>query len=150
MPNQTATDSTESVNIRLVREIYHAIKRDDHAAYRRLVASDISWEVVKGYPEGGDYAGRDAVFEGDGFFPKLYAQFDQWHAVTHEYLDAGANIIALGTYKGRVIANGNKVESSFAHIWTIRDGKLARMRQFADTVQFAIALADKTEKTVTN
>lgn len=125
-----------SPNVELVRKMYDAIERDDHEAYRTLVDPQISWEVLEGYPEGGKRSGYNAVFEGDGFFPSLYKQFDEWHANPDEYLDAGDNVVALGCYRGRVIANGVRVEAPFAHIWTVHNGKLIRMRQFTDTVEF--------------
>lgn len=81
------------------------------------------------------------MFEGDGFFPSLYKQFDEWQATPDEYLDAGDNVIAVGVYRGRVIANGNHVEAPFVHIWTVRNKRLVRMRQFTDTVKFARALS---------
>ncbi len=130
-----------SPNVELVRQMYTAIEQDDHEAYRRLVDPNISWEVLKNYPEGGTRTGYNAVFEGDGFFSSLYKQFDEWHATPEEYLDADDNVIAVGVYQGQVNANQVRVESPFVHIWTLRDGKLARMRQFTDTVAFAQALA---------
>jgi ketosteroid isomerase-like protein len=34
------------------------------------------------------------------------------------------------------------VESRFVHIWTVRDGKVARLQQTADTVLIARALGN--------
>ncbi len=120
--------------------MYAAIEQDNHEAYRQLVDPNISWEVLKNYPEGGTRTGYNAVFEGDGFFPSLYKQFDEWQATPEEYLDADDNVIAVGVYRGRVIANQVRVESPFVHIWTVRNGRLARMRQFTDTAAFVQAM----------
>jgi len=38
---------------------------------------------------------------------------------------------------------GQDMPSAFAHLWDVRDGKLTRMRQYADTVQISRALNHK-------
>ena len=123
----THSDSVMSPNVRLVEALYVAIDADDHPAIHNLVAQNLSWEVLKNYPEGGDYLGADAVFEGDGFFPALYAKFDNWHTRRDEHIDAGDQVVTLGRYMGRVIANGARIDVPFAHVWTLRDGKIVRV-----------------------
>ena len=135
------SDAVMSPNVRSVEALYMAIDADNHPAIHSLVAKDLSWEVLKNYPEGGDYLGADAVFERDGFFPALYAKFDDWHTRRDEHIDAGDQVVTLGRYIGRVIANGARIDVPFAHVWTVRDGRLARMRQFTDTAEFVAAMA---------
>ena len=130
-----------SENVAIVEALYDAIDRDDHPAIHQLVDPDLSWEVLKNYPEGGVYRGADAVFEGDGFFPTLYTTFDSWHTLRDEHLDAGEQVVTLGRYQGRVIANGHHVDVPFAHTWTLRNGRITRMRQFTDTAEFVAAMA---------
>ena len=137
----TRSDALMSPNVRLVEALYVAIDADDHPAIHKLVARDLSWEVLKNYPEGGDYLGADAVFEGNGFFPSLYAKFDDWHTRRDEHVDGGGQVVTLGRYMGRVIANGARIDVPFAHVWTLRDGRIARMRQFTDTAEFVSAVA---------
>ena len=133
--------SATSANVRLVEALYAAIDRDDHPAIHQLVSVDLSWEVLKNYPEGGDYRGAEAVFEGEGFFPTLYTKFDDWHTRRDEHIDAGEQVVTLGRYQGRVIINGQRVDVPFAHAWTLRGGKITRMRQFTDTAEFVAAMA---------
>jgi ketosteroid isomerase-like protein len=40
-------------------------------------------------------------------------------------------------YTGTGKATGKALDLPVVHIWDIRDGKLARFRQFIDTVKFA-------------
>ena len=133
--------STTSENVRLVKALYSAIDRSDHPAIHQLVSVDLSWEVMKNYPEGGVYSSAEAVFEGEGFFPTLYTKFDNWHTRRDEHIDAGEQVVTLGRYQGRVIANGHRIDVPFAHAWTLRGGKITRMRQFTDTAEFVTAMA---------
>ena len=50
-------------------------------------------------PAGGRYVGKDAVF--GGYFPKMLANFAEFHASAEEYLDAGGSIVVLGRYSGK-------------------------------------------------
>jgi uncharacterized protein len=42
-------------------------------------------------------------------------------------------VVAVGHYRGTVRASGRPVEASFAHVLTIRDGRIARLDQITDT-----------------
>jgi ketosteroid isomerase-like protein len=47
-------------------------------------------------------------------------------------------VISLGRYKGNG-ANG-PVDVRYAHLWTVRDEKVVRFEQFADTKLFSEAV----------
>jgi len=48
-------------------------------------------------------------------------------------------VIVLGRYFG-VTKKGRRVQARFAHFWTLRDGKIGRLQQTADTLLIAQAL----------
>jgi uncharacterized protein len=54
-----------------------------------------------------------------------------------EYIGSGATVVAIVRYKGTGKATGKALDEPAVHVWDIRDGKLARFRQFIDTVKFA-------------
>jgi uncharacterized protein len=45
--------------------------------------------------------------------------------------------VAIVRYTGTGKATGNALDEPTVHVWETRDGKLARFRQFIDTVKFA-------------
>jgi ketosteroid isomerase-like protein len=49
--------------------------------------------------------------------------------------DAGDKVVALVRQRGRSRAAGTPVEMSFAQVWTIRDGKEARMEMYSDPAE---------------
>jgi ketosteroid isomerase-like protein len=60
----------------------------------------------------------------------------QWLAVwdevgreVEEWIDAGDNVIALLHNWGRGKQSGGRVEERSAHVWTLRNGKLWRLRR---------------------
>jgi ketosteroid isomerase-like protein len=128
---------TDCKNIGVVRQLYEA--RGDPATLRRLLSSEVRWEVVPGFPHSGDYVGLDSVLR--DFFGRLFADFDEWVTEPAEILEAGDRVVAVGTYSARARATGKRFSARFAHLWTLRDGLIVRLQQCADTVQLSRALA---------
>ena len=75
-----------------------------------------------------------------GVFFRLASEWDNFQAVPSEYLDAGDRIIALGRYTGAYKATKSALDAQFAHIWTLRDGKITAFQQYTDTAQAARAV----------
>jgi uncharacterized protein len=122
-------------NIVVVRQLYEA--RGNPEVIRQVLAPDVRWEVVPGFPHSDVYQGLSGV--GD-FFTRLFGDFEDWHTEPSEFFEAGDRVIAIGTYSARAKATGKSFKARFAHVWTMRDGLIARLQQCADTVQIARAL----------
>jgi uncharacterized protein len=121
--------------IDVVQELYRVALANQEDTIVQLVTPDIVWEILDSFPHGDIYAGIPAIF--GQFLPKLQADFHDWHAQPDEFIDAGATIVALGHYSGTLKTNGVHIIAPFCHIWTLKNGKIARLRQFADTAKFA-------------
>lgn len=109
-----------------------------------LLDPEVEWLISSCFPAGGNYYGRNAIFE--DFFPNLISHFDQWTAKPDQLLDAGDAIVALGHYMGRVKNNGAEVSIPFAHVWWIREGKIVKVQQYADTALLQRALMQSSSK----
>jgi ketosteroid isomerase-like protein len=83
------------------------------------------------------YLGLNGVFD---FFTRLFSDFEDWHTEPSECFETADRVIAIGTYSARAKATGKSFKARFAHVWTIRDGLIARLQQCADTAQIAKAL----------
>jgi len=118
-----------------VRRLYEA--RGNPEIIRQVLAPDVRWEVVPGFPHSGVYPGLSGVFD---FFTRLLSDFEDWHTEPSEFFETADRVIAIGTYSVRAKATGKSFEARFAHVWTMRDGVVARLQQCADTVQLAKAL----------
>lgn len=124
-----------SPNVEIIRRWYES-------ADRELLDPNIEWLIAEGFPSGGRYVGRKAVFE--EFFPRLLSNFSEWGAKLDEILDAGDFVVALGHYRGRAKTTGAAIASPFAHVWKLDGGKIVQVRQYADTALIARALAGET------
>jgi ketosteroid isomerase-like protein len=121
-------------NIVVVRRLYEA--RGNPEIVRQVLAPDVRWEVVPGFPHSGAYQGLNGVSD---FFTRLFGDFQNWHTEPAKIFEAGDHVVAIGTYSARAKATGKTFKARFAHVWTVRDGVIVRLQQCADTVQLAKA-----------
>ncbi|MER6976443.1 nuclear transport factor 2 family protein [Streptomyces carpinensis] len=71
---------------------------------------------------------------GRDFFGPLHERFESLQAVGEEYFaDDNGRVFALGHYRG-VTKKGDSADVRFIHIWTVRDGKLVKLQQAADSL----------------
>jgi uncharacterized protein len=121
-------------NIAVVRRLYEA--RGNPEVIRQVLAPDVRWEVVEGFPYSDVYLGLAGVSD---FFTRLFTDFEDWHTDPSEFFETDDHVIAIGTYSARAKATGKTFKARFAHVWTLRDGMIVRLQQCADTAQLAKA-----------
>ncbi len=125
-------------NVEIIRQLYDAFSRRDSETIRGLMHPQIEWAQTKGFPGGGRYVGPDEVF--DKVFAPFREQWTEWGADVEDYLDAGDRVIALGCYRGVYKATGKRMEASFAHVYTLQDGRITRFVQYTDTAMLRDAM----------
>ncbi|WP_181798995.1 nuclear transport factor 2 family protein [Kitasatospora acidiphila] len=124
----------DSAQIDVVRRFYGA--KGDLDVIRSVVAEDARWDIAEGFPNGGVHQGLDRII-GD-FFPFL-ADFEEFRCVGDAFFEDGDHVIVLGRYLGTT-TGGKAVSSRFAHVFTVRAGKISQLRQTSDTLPIARAL----------
>jgi ketosteroid isomerase-like protein len=118
-------------HLAVVQKMYRALARKDLDAVRELFHPEIEWIQNAGFPGGGRKVGVEAVVQ--GVFLRFGAEWVDWQANVDQWLDAGETIVALGRYHGTFKATGKTTDAAFAHVYDVRDGKIVRFRQYADT-----------------
>jgi ketosteroid isomerase-like protein len=127
-------------NIEVIKELYRAFREQDYDTFLRLSTEDIEWIQNEGFPGGATYKGASAVIQG-----VFKANNDKWSDFAYhieEILDAGNSVIVIGKYSGCDRLSGKSMSAAAAHIYDLRDGKIARFRMFADTKSIWNAMAD--------
>jgi ketosteroid isomerase-like protein len=127
-------------NVELIRCLYEAFARGDGAAVLGAMDPGIVWNEAENFPyaDRNPYVGPMAVAE--GVFGRIGAEWDQFQATPGEILDAGDTVVALGRYTGTFKTTGKQLNAQFAHVWRVRNGKIAAFQQYADTAQ-AVAIS---------
>ena len=123
----------------IVRRSYAAFARDDMDGVLGDMAPDIEWHQAQGLPHGGFYRGLDEV-KRNIFDPLDEEWWDDFTAEPEEFLDAGADVVVVGRYRGIAKATRKQLDVPFVHIWTLEGDKAIRFRQFLDTAGWVEAL----------
>ena len=122
-------------NVEFVKDVYGAFARGDVPAVLGAFAEDIEWFEAEGMPYGGVYRGPEAVAQ--NVFGPITEDVDGFALVTGEFIASGETVAAVVRYTGTGKASGKPLDVPAVHVWDIREGKLARFRQFIDTAKYA-------------
>jgi hypothetical protein len=127
-------------SLELVQRSYAAFERGDLDAVLADMHPEIEWHQAQGLPHGGLHRGVDDVRR--TIFDPLDADWwDEFTAEPEEFLDAGGEVVVLGRYRGRAKGTGKVLDVPFVHVWTVRDERATRFRQFLDTAGWVEALS---------
>ena len=119
-----------SANAELVRRSYAAFIDRGEVNPARFT-DDFIWDMstFTGWPEKQHYHGADGVVE---FLANWTGSFDDWSLEVRDVIDADENVVLICHQRGRSKSTGAEVDMDFAQVWTVRDGKLAYQRMYAD------------------
>jgi len=123
-------------NVNIVQSMYEAFGKGNVGAVIAALDANVEWLEAENfiYDDGNPYIGPNAVLE--GVFMRIVAEWDDFTVSPKEILDAGETVISHGHYTGAYKKNGKQVRAQFAHLFTVRDGKVVKFQQYTDTGQF--------------
>ena len=121
-------------NVQIVEDVYAAFGRGDVAAVLAAMTDDVEWHEAEGMPYGGVYRGGDAVAQ--NVFGPITTDIPDFAVTPAEMIASGDTVAVVVRYTGTGKNTGEQLDLPVVHIWNVRDGKLERFRQFADTAKF--------------
>ena len=126
-------------NTRTAQSGYEAFGRGDMAALAELMTDDIEW-VSPGDPDynpnAGTFNGKEAVL---GWFGGLGSSLDFTTFEPREFIAQNDKVVSLVYAEATVRQTGRAFVNHEAHVWTFRDGKVARFEIYEDTAAAAAA-----------
>ena len=132
----------ESQNTKSVQDAYAAFLRGDVATLLGLMSDDVVWEPVLGtashVPFSGKRQGKPAVAE---FFQLVAAHEDFTQFEPREFVAQGDTVAAIGHYRSVTKPTGKVFDADFVMVFTLKDGKLVRFREFTDSAGVNAAFA---------
>ena len=124
----------ESQNTKIVQDAYAAFLRGDVTSLLGLMSDDVVWEPVLGtashVPFSGKRQGKPAVAE---FFQLVATNEDFTQFEPREFVAQGDAVVAIGHYKAITKTTGKTFDSDFVMVFTMKDGKVVRFREFTDS-----------------
>lgn len=125
-------------NLDLIRATYEGSSEDNGRNLLAALASDATWTEAEGFPYAGTYVGIDAIIA--GVFHRLGTEWIGYRADAHTFLEDGGRVAVFGIYSGTYKATGKSMKASFAHLYEVRNGKIAHMTQYVDSYMVMQAL----------
>jgi ketosteroid isomerase-like protein len=126
-------------NVELVQRMYAEFGQGNIPAVLDAVSEDVEWFIpgpVGLIPFVGRRTGREQVGE---FFATLAATETAVEFEPREFIAEGDQVVVLGHQRWTVKATGITYEDDWAHVLTVRDGKVVRFREYHDTYAEAVA-----------
>ncbi len=125
-------------NVDVVQETYEAVGRGDIPAVLDFLTDDVEW-TLQGpsmIPFAGTRRGREGVAE---FFSLVgdTLEFEQFEP--REFVGQGDTVVVVGYERNLIKPTGRTFEQEWAHVYTLRDGKIAKGRFFEDTAAYVVA-----------
>jgi uncharacterized protein len=128
----------EQENSKIARQAYENFNKGDMQGLLGLFTDDIQWHVPKtpNVPFTGDRQGLDQVRQ---FFEQMAQLQDIQKLEVTDSIAQGDKVVVRGNYAWRVKATGRDYKGDWAHVWTVRGGKLADFKEYTDTAASAAA-----------
>ena len=128
----------EQNNKALVEKMYAAFGRGDVQTILDHLAPNVEWtmEGPSTLPFAGKKIGPGQV---RSFFESLATTQENQKLTIDDYIAQGDKVATTGRYSAVVKATGKRFDCAVAHVFTIRDGKITKFLDFADTAQMADA-----------
>jgi uncharacterized protein len=116
-------------NVELVRRVYEAHQRRHDEAVFSLYDPAIEIEDDPEVPSPTPYYGLRGVKE---FFRDRMAVFPSQNVEVEEWIDAGEDVIAVLHVRARGSHSCVPLDFRQAHLWTVQNGKLTRLRIYQE------------------
>src|SRR5215213_1888395 len=118
-------------NKQIVSQAYESFKNGDIPSLLGQLSDDVQWQLadMEGVPFAGKRSGREQVAQ---FFSLLVEDQDVLQFEPREFIAEGEKVVARGQYAWRVKSTGREYGGEWAHVFTIRDGKITDFHEYMD------------------
>ena len=121
---------TESDNAAVVRRAWEAWMARDNETALSLYDPDVELDFTAGSQAMGIYGTYRGLNGIRDFFRDWLATWEDYDSEIEGLVDAGDHVVAFMHEWGRGRQSGVPLEFRQAHVWTVRDGKLLRLRVY--------------------
>ena len=116
---------------------YEALNRGDLEATVAVLHDDASWVEHSDLPEAGSYQGVATICS---FLENFLESWDEFHQEIEETIVRGHCALLFIHLRARGKGSGIEVDSRYAHLWQLSEGRGARVDAYYDRDQALAAL----------
>ena len=124
-------------NVQTVKDFFAAIGRGDREALLALVAEEIEW-IIPGedWPLAGTHRGHAGLAD---VLQKASEEVEMTYPEPPEFVAQGDRVLVVGVATGKIKATNKPFKDDWVFDITVRNGKLAKIREYIDRQALARA-----------
>jgi ketosteroid isomerase-like protein len=115
-------------NVEALRPVYEEWGRGNFRRTTDVYGPDLEWGWSEEFP---DIHGVYRDPEPRTRSLEWLRQWEDWRVEAEEYISGGEFVVVLCRYTGRGKQSGAAVDTTGAHVWTMRAGKAVRLEVFS-------------------
>jgi ketosteroid isomerase-like protein len=128
-------------NVQIVKQFFAAIGGGDKQAVLALVAEEVEWIIPgKDWPLAGIHRGHAEL---EKVLKKASEEVEMTYPVPPEFVVQDDRVLVIGVATGTIKATGKAFKDDWVFDITIRNARVARIREYIDTQ--ALAEASRTD-----
>jgi uncharacterized protein len=135
-PRPAATPATPA-DVQRVESSYEALNRRDIDGTIAALHDDAMWVEHSDLPEAGSYEGVPAI---RAFLEQFLESWEDFHQDIEDKVVRGHCALLFIHLEARGKGSGIEVDSRYAHLWELRDGRGTRVDAYYDRDQALAAL----------
>ena len=120
---------SESANVSIIQHQFRCIALGDFDGFAETLADDIDFEIVGpvDHPFTGRWRGREALREG---VARNFSVVEQQRHRIESVVAQGDTVVLVLREQGRFRTTGRHYDVCFVQVFTFRDGKAVRIREY--------------------
>lgn len=123
-------------NVEVVRRVHERWAAGDFSVAGDLYTPGFEWQQDRHAVEPGTRRGEEIGHT----LHRIFEVYEGFHVEPEEYVDAGDRVVVFGRSVGTARGSGLVANQRFAFVWTVEDGRLARLEVYGDRAE-ALAAA---------
>jgi ketosteroid isomerase-like protein len=129
-----------SDNTKVVQEAYAAFGGGDIPGLLAKLDENVEWTYPAhpAIPWAGEFKGHDGVLK---FVGAIGESVDFLAFEPRTFIAEGDKVVVLGYQKMRNKASGEEWDATWAHVFTLKDGRVTSFREYPDTAAVAKGFA---------
>ena len=128
-------------NLEIVKEGYANFLQGHISALLDSLSDNIEWELPASahVTFSGVFKGKNAVLN---FFQNVANDNEISEFAVDTYIADGDNVVALGHLAATAKSTGKTSSNKWAHVWQLKDGKVVKHYEYADTAEIRDAFSN--------
>jgi ketosteroid isomerase-like protein len=128
-------------SVQTIQNMYDSFAKGDVEAVLSMMSKDIEWNEAENFPydDGNPYVGPDAIL--GGVFARLAEEWEYFKLADLQVMGMENDmVLGTGRYQAKHKKTGKEINAQMAHLWHLKNGKVIKFQQYADTKQVSEAI----------